>query len=739
VLAKKRLRLASLLLVASAWGSGIARGQDLGLGDVDISVGSDVSASDGLDADADVSASAAAPDAQGADAGADGGGDVGSDAAGDRSLSAMMDAAAANPSHLGQVDVAASALAQQFETNVSTVERRENTLGRTPAAVFVITNEMIRRSGVKTIPEALRLAPGVQVAKVNANQWAIGIRNVNALFNTTLLVQIDGRSVYSPLFGGTFWDVQDYPLEDIERIEVIRGPGATVWGENAVDGVINIITKSAHDTQGTFVEAGGGSELQGLAVVRQGGAIGQDGHYRVYGKFRQFDTQQSVNAFAPNDDWRTGQGGFRADWNLDAGDSLTIQGDMYNGMSSAQSVATVPLIGPQAFNFDFRNFGANVLTRFNRVVDEDRSWRMQAYYDRTERHFQGSGIGSVIDTYDLDFQYNFALGERHRIVSGIGYRFLQSTLTPEPGVLQVRDEDRYFDVPSAFVQDEITLVRDRWAFIIGSKISDNDFTGTEAQPSARLLWTPTKRFTMWSAVSRAVHTQSIGSSDIVLSLPAQESPIGTIFPTLVGNPGLAPQELIAYELGYRHQPVDELTVDGTIFYHDYQELRGRRNGPLVPIPPFGFGQSLVLDSSGEGSSYGAELAVTSKVSDTYDVVFGYTFLQIELNAPLENSENNSPQNNFYTIHSWRPIDQWGVDCVGRYVDSVTEGFLARNVPSYLQMDLRLSWRPNKVVEAEVIGRNLLDHDQREGGNDGFLGIQSTGVQREVYGGLIVRY
>lgn len=380
----------------------------------------------------------------------------------DDELDELLSLAEGDVEQLSQVKVVAPALQEV----VSTVSRQKSTVGKSPAAVFVITNDMIRRSGARSIPEVLRMAPGVQVHRVDSNKWAISIRGFLGRFSNKLLVQIDGRSVYTPLFAGVYWDVQDVLLEDVERIEVIRGPGATVWGANAVNGVINVITKKAKDTQVVFVEAGEGTE-RGFTSARGGGRIGDNGWYRVYGKWFERDTGGGLG-FDPADDWRMNRGGGRMDWDFDDGVSLTLQGDYYDGSSGVRRGVPQALpTGLSTISSDENVRGGNVLARLSQQIDETTNWSLQAYYDYTFREQEDSGLTEDRDMIDIDFQFQASPWVDHSIVWGMGYRFNQDQIQNAPFSLVITPNEREYDLVSGFIQDEMTLIDETLFFTAG--------------------------------------------------------------------------------------------------------------------------------------------------------------------------------------------------------------------------------------------------------------------------------
>lgn len=637
------------------------------------------------------------------------------------------------------------ALAQE----VTTVTRQASTIGRSSAAVFVITNEMIRRSGVRSIPEALRMAPGVQVAKINSNTWAISIRGFTSKFTNELLVQIDGRSVYSPNFGGTFWDVIDYPLEDIERIEVIRGPGASVWGDNAVNGVINIITKRARDTQGGLISGGGGSEEKGFSTVRYGGQIGSDINYRIYAKHFERDIGAvglpTPNAFTgtpfgitePHDDWRQFRTGMRFDWEPNSCDALTLQGDFYEGHTGLRSFQPDPTVPPpftRTVDDDERVTGGNVMFRWTRQLQEQSNWQFQVYYDRAERHSQYFDL--VTDTVDFDFQHTFSFGCNHQVIWGLGYRWYDEAETFGRFATSLVPPDRVFDIPSAFVQDEIMLVEDRLYFTAGCKFSHNDFSGFEYQPTGRLLWVIDERRVAWGAVSRAVAT----TPRVVNDLRFPGLPVGAVgplplMPFLIGGGGtLGAEDLLAFEAGYRAQPSEWLSWDLAVFYNDYNDMRGTTSNAagifLFPGPPSAMFIPTTFNNDVDVRSYGFEVSSKVQLTPSWRLSGNYSFLKIDLLGQSGGAEDQSPQNQAYLQLSGDLGCNWELDIVGRYVDVIPDFA----IPPYITMDIRLGWHPNDCWGLDVVGQNLL-HAEHPEFRDSlmFTGFSGTQVQRGVYG------
>ncbi len=631
-----------------------------------------------------------------------------------------------------------------LDAEVSTVSRTESTVGRSPAAVFVVTNEMIRRSGARTIPDVLRLVPGVQVAQIDANKWAVTIRGFNGRYANKLLVQIDGRSVYTPLFAGVYWEVQDVVLEDVERIEVIRGPGAVVWGANAVNGVVNIITKSARDTQGSFVQAGSGTEERGFSTARTGGKIGRNAYYRVYGKWFERD-RGGPPSEDPQDEWRQGRAGFRVDWEPNTCDTLTFQGDVYDGTSGAQNRvpdSTSPFWATIDDDLEVR--GGNALLRWSRTIDEETDWALQFYYDRTSREAIVTDFLEDRDTIDLDFQHHFPLAEDHSFIWGFGYRNTKDAIRSAPFYLGFYPAKRADDLFSYFVQDEITLREDLFYLTVGSKFEHNDYTGFEFQPTVRLLWTPDPRHSVWAAVSRAVRTPSRGEDDIeITDLPVAVIGGVPVFPVFYGDRDFESESVLAYEAGIRGQPTDAFYWDVAVFFNQYEDLVGAIPQSAVPgLTPDGTPALFVpgwVDNVLSGETYGIELATTYEFCPQWRLQAAYTYLYLVLHGepgaePLALPGVN-PRNQFNLMLSGDLRRDLHIDLIGRYVDSQSEPFL----PNYFAMDVRLSWQMAEDLEVFVVGRNLLDPGHYEYARDALTGVLATEVQQEVYGGITWRF
>ncbi|MGZ4986977.1 MAG: TonB-dependent receptor plug domain-containing protein [Limisphaerales bacterium] len=628
---------------------------------------------------------------------------------------------------------------QELMQYITIAKRTPEPLEKTAAAVSVLTQDDIRRSGATSIPEALRLVPGLDVARVDAHTWAISSRGFNDVFANKLLVMIDGRTVYSPLFSGVFWDEEDTMMEDIDRIEVVRGPGATLWGANAVNGVINVVTKSAKDSQGLLVTGGGGSEELGFGSVRYGFKLDDGIYMKVYQKY--FDRGSSVfeNGSDAFDAWSMYRGGFRIDVDKADNNLFTFQGDAYTGQEN--EVYLVPTAIPPAFVGSAKSIdnvaGVNVLGRWSHDFSKDSQFILQSYYDHTVRN--NPVLSQTRNTGDVDFQHVFKVGERNEITWGTGFRTTHRDVKNSLNVALIPPNDTR-NLYSAFLQDEITVMPDRLKMILGSKFEHNDFTGFEVQPSIRAVFTPHTNHTIWASVSRAVRTPSEAESDIRLNEPVVGVPPGAI--TTFGNPDMLSESLIAYEIGYRFQASRRLNFDLTAFYNDYSRLRSLQ--PLPPISPFFPAQihPSVVGNSLTAESYGGEASVTLQaIPDLLTFKGGYSLLK--LNAHRNNSgdqttemmdEGSSPQNQFFLLSSFDLPFHLEFDTTVRYVDRLTDP----SVASYAELDARLAWHPRTNLEFAVVGQNLLHEHHREFAPT-FIASQNTEVERGVYGKVTFRY
>jgi iron complex outermembrane receptor protein len=588
---------------------------------------------------------------------------------------------------------------------VTSVSKRSQKLVETAAAIEVITQNDIQRAGATNLPEALRLAGNLELAQINAAQWMISARGFNAPLSNKMLVLVDGRTVYTPLFSGVFWEAQDVLLEDVDRIEVISGPGATVWGANAVNGVINITTKSARDTQGLYLEAGGGDVLA-EGAARYGGAISENTQFRAYGKYAERESTVSAAGVDPGNDVRHAQGGFRLDSVTPGGDLLTLQGDLY------ENTIDVP---PQ----QIVSRGANVLGRWSRKLSDDSEFKLQAYVDRTHRDSPGS-YEDWITTYDLDFQQQLALGTRHKIVWGAGYRQVRDDFHSRS--IGLRPERVSLETSSAFVQDEIALAPDRLHLTVGTKIEDNDYTGVVWQPGVRLSWQLRDRQMLWSAISRALRT------------PARLDRGYYAPPVFLGSPDLQSEKLIAYELGYRVQPHERVSLSVAGYYNDYDDIRSvEPANPPAPLPvEFLNGQ--------KGESYGAELNAEYRVTDAWRLRASISELRLAIrpkpgsfDLTFGQAEAADSKHHALLRSSMDLARNLQLDATLRYVSRLENLLVA--VPGYSELDLRLAWLASGHLEVAVVGQNLLHARHPE------IGVPSVRqeLERSVYARISWRY
>jgi len=614
-------------------------------------------------------------------------------------------------------------LAELGNVEVTSASKEPEKIWRTPAAIFVISQEDIRRSGATCVPEVLRLAPGVQVARVDSDHWSISIRGFAGQFSKSLLVLIDGRSVYTPLFSGVYWDVQNLMLEDVERIEVIRGPGGTIWGANAVNGVINIITKSARNTQGALVTAGGGNVDQGTGGVRYGGTVGKDFSYRIYGMgfVRGPEFHSDGDGF---DDWRIGQMGFRTDWTKGDRNSFTVQGDIYRG-ETGERVDLASFTPPAELTPDDNASvsGGNLVARWRYQSEEGSDTQIQLYFDRT--NFQDLELGETRNTFDLDYVHHERAHKRHKLTWGGGARISPSNfIQTSPGV-NFKPHKQTDTIYSGFIQDEFSFFHDRLLLTAGTKLEHNNFSGFEYQPSARLLWAPTDHESFWVAVTRAVRTPSRLDQDVAFSIFIENTPTGPVYFNIAGDPNFAAERLVGYEAGYRRTVTRRVYVDFTAFYNNYSDLQGY--GPLsivlanTPAPP----HAVILVPYAnviEGNTAGVEIAPDYRISRWWQVRGSYSFLHMGLrDAPgftdvgnlLSSYEGSSPRHVVVFQSQFDLPKRFELDETFRYSSALP----AQAVKGYESADVRLGWHIAEQMEVSVVGQNLLQPSHAEFGGD----------------------
>jgi len=629
-----------------------------------------------------------------------------------------------------------------MQIEVTSASKKPQRVSDAAAAIFVITQEDLRRSGATSIPEALRMVPGLEVARINSGNWAITSRGFNNYIANKLLVLMDGRNLYQPLFAGTYWDMVDTVLQDIDRIEVIRGPGAALWGANAVNGVINIITRKAEDTQGGLLVAGSGTLERLFGSLRYGGKLGADTYLRAYGKYLNRDDFPRVSGEDATDGLKSARCGFRMDSEFSPDNSLTVQGDFARNTTDevSEALSLTPPSYRQTFEgFDYRE--AYLLGRWQRRFSATSNLSLQAYYDRHDR--EATDNREKRDTFDAELQHNFTWGGRQEIVWGLGYRYTNGDFTSDS--LYFVDSREGHDLFSGFIQDEILLVQDRLHLILGSKFEHNDYTGFEIQPTGRLLWTPDENHTLWGSISRAVRTpswgESYGSIPTAVLPPMPLNPFPTVI-SLNGNDNLDSEELIACELGYRFHPGPHFSFDATAFYNDYSNLiNGRLGEPqLVTTPTPHVEMPINGVNNLEGKSYGFEFAADWKALPRWRLQAAYTYLQLILRVKdgeefyLDATDGRSPHNQFSLRSSLDVTKTVELDAWLRYTDRIK----SLGIPAYTALDLRLAWKPRLDLELALVGQNLLDEEHPEFYQSGLL-ANTTEVPRSVYGQVIWKF
>lgn len=638
------------------------------------------------------------------------------------------------------VDLTQMNLEDLLNVKVTSVSKREERLSRVAAAVFVIDREDIRRSGAANIPDLLRMAPGVDVEQVDGNAWAISIRGFNSRYSNKVLVLVDGRSVYSPSISGVFWEHLDMPLEDIDRIEIIRGPGATVWGANAVNGVISIITKSSKDTKGGLVTAGGGSQLHELGVAQYGGTVGQGGSYRAFAKAFESGNSAMSDGGPANDRWSSAHAGFRTDWDLSPRDSLMAQGNIFSNEQN-QTLRTSFIATPfdRTFPQAVDAAGGDLLARWNHTLDGGSQTSLQTYLDTYRR--SDLGVPESTRTFDIDFQDHVASAGRNDIVWGLGYRVYDSKLAPGYGI-GFTPPSRTDSLFSTFLQDEIRVADGVW-LTLGAKLEHNPYTKFQVEPSARLVWTPTARQTFWASASKA--DRQPARSDTAIQTTLQSFPIapGMIqVVTLSGNPAIKNEEARDYELGYRAELSNVLSLDAASFLTFYHHLETIEPQPVVVIP--GVTTQIVVpmiyDNRAHAVDYGGELSLNWKVNSRWRLSPGYSYLHATIRQDPSSQGRVStgvttdfPQNMAQFRSQVNLSSRMEFDQALYYTARLPGG----SVPGHARLDLRLARRFGESTEVSLVGQNLLRNRTMEYGDA--LNVIGTQSVRSVYGKITWRF
>jgi iron complex outermembrane receptor protein len=638
-----------------------------------------------------------------------------------------------------QTDLTQVSLENLMNMEVTSASKKEQRISDVATAIFVITKEDIQRSGAANIPDLLRMVPGLDVTQMNSNTWAISARGFNSQFADKLLVLIDGRAVYTPLFGGAFWDTQDVPLEDIERIEVIRGPGGTVWGANAVDGVINVITKKAADTLGVLVTGGAGTHAKEFGTVQYGGKV-KDSSYRIFTDYQNTGHFPDLNGQDADDDWHLLHGGFRADTDLSKKDSLTTQGDLFAGTEGATIVHSVLFPPDNVIEQEVAGLsGGNILGRWDHTFSSRSDTTLQIYFDRQTR--SGPEFREVRNTFDLDFEHHLAWGTRHDLIWGAGYRYSgdQTVGTIDAAFVPA---DLGASLFTLFVQDQVALKPDRLSLSVGTKLENSYFTGFDLQPSVRLAWTPNHRHTLWAAISRASQTPSRRRKSIDATLAALPGPAEVV---LLGNPNPRSEHVIAYELGYRAELRRRLSVDLAAFFNTYSDLETIEPQPSFldtdSIPPL-LVLPRMLGNKMHGTTKGLEVFARWRVTNRWTLSPGYSFLEMHLHTASDSQDTISVADAQGSNPAQEAQLRSHVELSHGFSWDMNAYFVGRLpvqfVPSYTRFDAQLRWQFAEHAELSLVGQNLLQ-DHHVEFNDALAVVNSSQVKRSAYAKLSWRF
>lgn len=586
---------------------------------------------------------------------------------------------------------------------VTSVSKSPEKLSEVASAIQVVTSDEIRRSGSLRLPGMIRLATNMQVTTSGAHDIRITSRGfsgypvANSSLANKLLVMIDGRSVYTPLFGGVYWDVQNVMQENVKQIEVISGPGGAIWGANAVNGIVNVITKSAKETQGLYASVAGGTLPRDYGAIQFGSRIDTTFYYRAYVQRFDYLSTTLKGGIDAKDAWDLTQGGFRADYYPTAKSNYTLEGDLYAGTEDDTGSTFVN--------------GQNIIGRWNYNYSATSGLTVQAYFDRTFRNISSTDFTNELNTYDVDMQHFFKLGRRNKVVWGLGYRLAESLTVSQGNTLPHNRTLRYY---TGFLQDQIAIVKEKLELTLGTKVLHNDYTGVEFHPTARLAWFPRVNHTVWGAVSQGVRTPSMFERDFY-------------------SPGLGAvgefksEKVIAYELGYRMNPFPNMSVSLSTFFNDYSDLRSVDTNQSPP-PQLYFGNNL------EAQTMGFELYANMVATRWWKIRGGYNWMHEDftITGDHTNSETASveaidPVNQLLVQSMMDVLKNYQLDLTFRYVDVIPAAFSSPSVPSYFTFDARVAWH-YKWLTLSVVGQNLA---QKTHGSAGSIEIPRSGFIRMI--------
>ena len=606
-------------------------------------------------------------------------------------------------------DILAMDLDELLNIQITSVSRKEEDYWTTPAAITVLTAEKIKESGALSLPEALRLSPGFNMGQFGPTDFSTGMRGFSEQISNKLLVLVDGRSIYTPAFSGVFWPGYQLPLETIERIEVVRGPGGSIWGANAVSGIVNIVTKDAHDTLGTLTSFASGTEKPVEAFVRHGFKTGERGVMNIWTSYDLYDDTLRSNGTDADNEWDSFRMGTRYDLDLSDDTKLTLDagGFLARGGSDVADVS-LATAGNNPINVQYQEaYGAHVLGEWNRTFSSQSALRLQAYVDHF-RYISTTFYDYHVTSWDIELQHNFPIGDRHDISWGGGYR-LNDDHTQEGLLVKFTPRDDTQHIANVFFQDQIAIVPDQLELTLGTKLEWNSYTDVEIQPTARVSWYPTRNWTAWAAVSRAVRTPSRLERDSVVNFATVSVPV-PLMVQLIGNEALESEELIAYELGFRGRLMERMSLDFAAYLYDYDKL--------IKVEPLGaptMGTQLiqpVFQNNTNALNAGFEIALNYLLSDQISLSLQYSYLNIDMDFPgvsQFDEEGSTPHNTITAQMVYDITNEVQVGLSGRFVDELT----SIPIDSYCEIDARLGWKPRENVEFSLVGKNLLDASHQE--------------------------
>jgi len=620
-------------------------------------------------------------------------------------------------------DLSDLSLVDLLNIEVSSVSKQSQSLSNAPAAVYVISSEDIQRSGATSIPQALRDVPGLHVVQIDSQKWAVSSRGFNGRYNNKLLVMIDGRTLYAPEFSGVYWEVQDILMADIDRIEIIRGPSAAMWGANAVNGAINITTKHSADTLGGYAELGVGNYEQGFAGFRYGGEVAVGVTARGYAKGFKRDSLQHYGqdmdanlhmlmmGLDTDNDWRQSQVGARIDINFDSTAALRLSTDIYDSkMQQVVQVASSSAPSYREFFHDsFDSRGWNVLAKYTKALSATSEYSFQSYYDYTRR--EEDLFGFTTDTVDFDFQHQFTAWQKHDFIWGLGYRYIKDDINTHPVISSSEDSSSQTNLWSAFISDEITLLNDQLWLTLASRFEHNSYTGLEVQPNIRLMWQLNDHHKLWSSIAYSVRAPNRAENNLKVNVVNR--PSGPTFTEISvrGNDAFESEELLSYEIGYRFTPSNKLSFDTALFYNDYDKLRGIVMGTPDMMSGFPFTLEAPFVNNQDGQNYGFELSSQWVPNEAlrFKLNYSYIYSDFSLTTPTQNTD--APENIVSAHADWNISNTLNLNLTWRYVDAapVLSTFSAaqKELDSYQGLDIGLIWQLTPDLTLAAYGKNLL--------------------------------